>query len=566
MKFFGWMQIKLNGKPGSSKSNAVSSTYHMKQEPREEFSDWPNGLLAIGTFGNNDFKENHQSQTIIQQEPSDIRDQEPSSSDDLQEFKIEEVRQLQKELTKLLSRKPNFDSKKEVASLPLDSDSGIDLRKTSINHHVILGRCKDICGEDNKKSHCFWGNASQEDLQSKPESSTSTRNTWRTSNHPKSKRIQMIQERKSKMEICSRDINGLLEEGIKSMWWIKLITGQRRKGLQAMFSEISAMEDIYISTGTARIQFFFFKFTLSSKFIFFLPFVLLLVSIGEALVHEYNGVKFVSKAMHSSSMAAAKAFTLLCLTPKFWADAAVDLRGSYEGSLLFSGEPSQIRRFREGTFCRPKESANFSTKPIQAVLFEVEDRGRLGVQLMGVKSCLLHDLAKLGFCLEGEVIYRPSTATPNWPKVFGVALRKMMRGRLYGKILPAIYPAEWCRDELLHVHVACFRDPWNLLVLAICKILERCTSFAELYNISDNAGMLEMALFTDYYFDGFHGLRCREADPRRAYLKGNHAWITFFPASEVLELVENAGAVSDLSGKERLLVLPVAILDAFFIL
>ncbi|KAK3220544.1 hypothetical protein Dsin_014514 [Dipteronia sinensis] len=42
---------------------------------------------------------------------------------------------------------------------------------------------------------------------------------------------------------------------------------------------------------------------------------------------------------------------------------------------------------------------------------------------------------------------------------------------------------------------------------------------------------------------------------------------TFFVASEVLELVENVGAVSDLSGKARLfLVLPVAILDAFFVI
>ncbi|KAG0469169.1 hypothetical protein HPP92_018497 [Vanilla planifolia] len=42
---------------------------------------------------------------------------------------------------------------------------------------------------------------------------------------------------------------------------------------------------------------------------------------------------------------------------------------------------------------------------------------------------------------------------------------------------------------------------------------------------------------------------------------------TFFIASEILELVENLGAVSDLSGKTRLfLVLPVAMLDAFFIL
>lgn len=42
---------------------------------------------------------------------------------------------------------------------------------------------------------------------------------------------------------------------------------------------------------------------------------------------------------------------------------------------------------------------------------------------------------------------------------------------------------------------------------------------------------------------------------------------TFFVASEVLELIENVGAVSDHSGKARLfLVLPVAILDAFFII
>ncbi|KAL7140413.1 hypothetical protein ABFS83_09G119400 [Erythranthe nasuta] len=42
---------------------------------------------------------------------------------------------------------------------------------------------------------------------------------------------------------------------------------------------------------------------------------------------------------------------------------------------------------------------------------------------------------------------------------------------------------------------------------------------------------------------------------------------TFFVATEVLELIENVGAVSDRSGKARLFfVLPVAILDAFFII
>ncbi|KAE8675318.1 putative polygalacturonase [Hibiscus syriacus] len=149
----------------------------MKQEPREEFSDWPHGLLAIGTFGNNDLKGNPQSEDTIQQEPSNIRDPEqeqepePSSSDDLHEFTAEEVRKLRKELTRLLSRKPNSDTKKEVTSLPLDrflncpsslevdrrfsnavcSDSG-DKTEDNIDRtiSVILGRCKDIRGEDNK--------------------------------------------------------------------------------------------------------------------------------------------------------------------------------------------------------------------------------------------------------------------------------------------------------------------------------------------------------------------------------------------------------------------------------
>ncbi|XWS18801.1 hypothetical protein CRYUN_Cryun32bG0076000 [Craigia yunnanensis] len=171
MKFFGWMQNKLNGKQGSSKSNTVPATHHVKQEPREEFSGWPHGLLAIGTFGNNDLKENPQSQNIIQQDPSDIQE-EPSSSEDLQEFTPEEVGKLQKELTKLLSRKPSSDVEKELANLPLDrflncpsslevdrrinnalcSDSGDIEEDIDRTISVILGRCKDICAENKKKT------------------------------------------------------------------------------------------------------------------------------------------------------------------------------------------------------------------------------------------------------------------------------------------------------------------------------------------------------------------------------------------------------------------------------
>ncbi|KAF4399356.1 hypothetical protein G4B88_022439 [Cannabis sativa] len=54
---FGWMQNKLNGKQTTKNTNTVPATNYAKQEPREEFSDWPQGLLSIGTFGNDDIKE-----------------------------------------------------------------------------------------------------------------------------------------------------------------------------------------------------------------------------------------------------------------------------------------------------------------------------------------------------------------------------------------------------------------------------------------------------------------------------------------------------------------------------
>jgi hypothetical protein len=138
---------------------------HVKPEPREEFSDWPHGLLAIGTFGNNNLKENpdHRSQSI-QEEPS-------SSEEILENFTPEEVGKLHKELTKLLTRKPNIE--KEIADLPLDrflncpSSLEVDRRTSNAlcsdpdDHKdediektisVILGRCKDICADNNKKA------------------------------------------------------------------------------------------------------------------------------------------------------------------------------------------------------------------------------------------------------------------------------------------------------------------------------------------------------------------------------------------------------------------------------
>ncbi|OWM66559.1 hypothetical protein CDL15_Pgr013776 [Punica granatum] len=167
-QFFSWVQNKLNGKPGHGQFGpaASSSNYrHTKQESREEFSDWPNGLLAIGTFGNSDLGETQNQETQQHQE-------EPSSSPDLSDFTPEEVGKLQKALTKLLTRKSSLKTEKEPTDLPLDrflncpSSLEVDRRISSSiatdlddrdeeierTISVIIHKCKEICTDNSKKA------------------------------------------------------------------------------------------------------------------------------------------------------------------------------------------------------------------------------------------------------------------------------------------------------------------------------------------------------------------------------------------------------------------------------
>ncbi|KAK4479534.1 hypothetical protein RD792_015050 [Penstemon davidsonii] len=169
MKFFNWMQTKFNGGQGNNKP----TTNQIKKEvPKEEFSDWPNGLLAIGTFGNSDLTQK-QEKIKIEKNPQ-IQEQECSS--DFSEFTAEEVEKLQKEMKKLLTRKPAAASKAEEQNvdLPLDRflncPSSLELDRTisnrfSINSYdkddeeeidrtirIILGRCKDVCEKKKKKT------------------------------------------------------------------------------------------------------------------------------------------------------------------------------------------------------------------------------------------------------------------------------------------------------------------------------------------------------------------------------------------------------------------------------
>ncbi|KAL5572331.1 hypothetical protein UlMin_021928 [Ulmus minor] len=86
MKIFDWMQTKLKyGRHDESNKKIISSksVHNQKtvQEPaagEEEVNDWLYGLLAIGTFGKNDLKENPELRSNIFPENADELDQDHS--------------------------------------------------------------------------------------------------------------------------------------------------------------------------------------------------------------------------------------------------------------------------------------------------------------------------------------------------------------------------------------------------------------------------------------------------------------------------------------------------------
>ncbi|KAL7152347.1 hypothetical protein ABFS83_04G091000 [Erythranthe nasuta] len=154
MQFFNWMQKKFNAGGQNGHDHQVTSKKKLIEPSKQEF----NGLmLSIGTFGNK----------------HDIVDQPSSSPDNFSEFTSEEIVKLEKELTKLLTRKTDYD--RFNFHLPLDrflnspssllatSDTSFSTTSYSDDKEeeeddeiidrtvrIILGRCKEL--SRNKKS------------------------------------------------------------------------------------------------------------------------------------------------------------------------------------------------------------------------------------------------------------------------------------------------------------------------------------------------------------------------------------------------------------------------------
>ncbi|KAL8093851.1 protein NEGATIVE GRAVITROPIC RESPONSE OF ROOTS-like isoform X2 [Apium graveolens] len=158
MKIFSWMQSKASAKQGSKTLNSVTANKRVLQEPpKQEFSDWPHGLLAIGTFGNNN--------ATGEIENRNLHLTEASSQDHLQDLTPEEVEELQNELNlkldepevecnSLAEKDNSLENNRSVSNI---LEKGIQLQRCC---SAVLSRGKDsqLDGTSNgigKKSMSF---------------------------------------------------------------------------------------------------------------------------------------------------------------------------------------------------------------------------------------------------------------------------------------------------------------------------------------------------------------------------------------------------------------------------
>ncbi|XP_057538349.1 protein DEEPER ROOTING 1-like isoform X2 [Amaranthus tricolor] len=98
MKLLSWVNNKLNGRQSSNNTNIYATNRNQTAQigaEKEEFSDWPQGFLSIGTLFIKPIKEdNIKDEQNVKSLPS----QNP-----ILDFTLEEVKELQKELNALMS-------------------------------------------------------------------------------------------------------------------------------------------------------------------------------------------------------------------------------------------------------------------------------------------------------------------------------------------------------------------------------------------------------------------------------------------------------------------------------
>ncbi|XP_037437969.1 uncharacterized protein LOC119305586 isoform X1 [Triticum dicoccoides] len=146
MKIFSWMANKISGKQEASRFPASSSGPSRSKVPdcrNDEFSDWPQSLLAIGTFGNKQIEEVAQVQDASE---------DGQSMQDAIKFTEEEVDKIQKEFAMILASKdqtethdPHDDD--QVASHKNVDESINEKHRDQLFNKIVISKAKDSPGK-----------------------------------------------------------------------------------------------------------------------------------------------------------------------------------------------------------------------------------------------------------------------------------------------------------------------------------------------------------------------------------------------------------------------------------
>ncbi|KAG2254030.1 hypothetical protein Bca52824_084166 [Brassica carinata] len=136
--------------------------------------------------------------------------------------------------------------------------------------------------------------------------------------------------------------------------------------------------------------------------------------------------------------------------------------------------------------------------------------------------CCTSDLAKLGVCSHGEIIHHPSAKDSAWPQVFGVSFVENELSA--GLLTRSIQITRTGMYNLYFIHC----DP-NLKDVVCARFWREVLPLQNCVTLVITLGMCEMAL---WYFD------YAEFNETGVIMLG----VTFFAASETLELLENVGA------------------------
>uniref|UniRef100_M8C1U7 Uncharacterized protein n=1 Tax=Aegilops tauschii TaxID=37682 RepID=M8C1U7_AEGTA len=147
MKIFSWMANKISRKQEASRFPASSSGPSRSNVPdcrNDEFSDWPQSLLAIGTFGNKQIEEVAQVQDTSE---------DGQSMQDAIKFTEEEVDRIQKEFAMILASKDqaeahdSHDDEQVTSHKDVDESINEKHRDQLLNKKVVISKAKDSLGK-----------------------------------------------------------------------------------------------------------------------------------------------------------------------------------------------------------------------------------------------------------------------------------------------------------------------------------------------------------------------------------------------------------------------------------